>query len=193
MTTFVTADTHFGHHGILKHRPFDSVEEMDFYLIDRWNSVVKPSDVVWHLGDFEWKPTIARMSYLLHRLNGSIHLIRGNHDPKSCAWYESVGFASCHDMCHLLHDDHRIHLCHYPIEKWRNMGHGALHFHGHSHGKSAMKHGRIDVGVDGILGMRPITMKEAVAIAKREANTFACIDDPFPPRTALPPSSAYTR
>lgn len=84
MTIFVVSDTHFGHKNILTFlredgspvRPFSSVEEMDEHLVERWNSVVSPSDHVYHLGDVYfgdgWKH--------LDRLNGKKRLLLGNHD-----------------------------------------------------------------------------------------------------------------
>jgi calcineurin-like phosphoesterase family protein len=84
--TFIISDTHFGHQGILgfkapdginKLRDFSSVEEMDEHIIERWNSVVRDQDKVYHLGDVAMrKEHIATMS----RLNGKKTLIMGNHD-----------------------------------------------------------------------------------------------------------------
>ena len=53
MTIFFTADTHFGDHRTIniQKRPFASVGEMDAVLIERWNAMVGPDDIVWHLGD----------------------------------------------------------------------------------------------------------------------------------------------
>jgi hypothetical protein len=69
-----TSDHHFGHKNIIAHnsRPFASVEEMDEALIARWNSVVGPDDVVYHLGDFSFGP----QAYYLPRLNGEKHLVQ---------------------------------------------------------------------------------------------------------------------
>ena len=54
-----TADLHFGHSNIIQHcnRPFSNVDEMDNYLISRWNSVVKPNDTIFVLGDvgYDWR------------------------------------------------------------------------------------------------------------------------------------------
>ena len=44
MTTFFTADSHFGHAGIIGMcvRPYFDIEEHDRGLIDNWNAVVAP-------------------------------------------------------------------------------------------------------------------------------------------------------
>ena len=51
---FWTSDSHYFHNNILKYcnRPFGSVEAMNEALVANWNSVVKPDDHVYHLGDF---------------------------------------------------------------------------------------------------------------------------------------------
>ena len=79
--TFLIADTHIGHRNILKfepfHRPFNSIEEHDEAIVERWNSVVRPNDHVWHLGDV----LFGKKSFdVLARLNGTKKLILGNHD-----------------------------------------------------------------------------------------------------------------
>jgi len=81
------SDTHFGHANILKFvnydgdkvRPeFDSVQDMDETMIERWNSVVKPGDKVYHLGDVAFfEPAYHKA---MERLNGKKRLILGNHD-----------------------------------------------------------------------------------------------------------------
>lgn len=47
------ADTHFNHENIIKYcdRPFSNTKEMNEYIIQKWNSVAKEDDVVYHLGD----------------------------------------------------------------------------------------------------------------------------------------------
>ena len=85
MNTFLTSDTHFGHKGATqflnddgsKMRPWNTVEEMDEALVANWNSVVRPQDKVYHLGDV----VINRKALaILSRLNGEKVLIKGNHD-----------------------------------------------------------------------------------------------------------------
>lgn len=81
---YFTSDTHFNHDNIIRFcdRPFKSVQEMDEELIRRWNSVVGPDDIVFHLGDFAWGGSQVWNS-VLDRLNGHIYLVLGNHDIKN--------------------------------------------------------------------------------------------------------------
>ena len=93
MTTFFTADTHFGHASIIDHcaRPFASAAEMDRAMVDIWNSVVGPRDTVWHVGDFWCGPSRdkADAERVFRRLHGQKHLVAGNHDgaaTKALPW-----------------------------------------------------------------------------------------------------------
>ena len=84
---WITSDTHFNHTNILKFlgadgkpfRQFNSVEEMNECMIDRWNSVVKDRDKVYHLGDV-YLSQGKEANSILHRLKGRKRLILGNHD-----------------------------------------------------------------------------------------------------------------
>lgn len=81
MTTWFTSDTHFGHARIieLSNRRFGSVDEMNEALVDNWNSVVKPEDTVYHLGDFNLGKFDESIEYA-GLLNGHKILVTGNHD-----------------------------------------------------------------------------------------------------------------
>jgi calcineurin-like phosphoesterase family protein len=76
---FITSDHHFFHNNIIKYcnRPFRDYEEMNEFMIKKWNEVVREGDIVIHLGDFAFR----NKAYLiLPRLNGMVVLVRGNHD-----------------------------------------------------------------------------------------------------------------
>lgn len=152
MIHFVS-DTHFGHHNIIKYcdRPWDTVDEMNEGLIDNWNNVVKPDDDVYHLGDFCMGGT--RPRDWLRRLNGRVHLIRGNHDPH----VKDQGFASVQDYLELrVKGYRRIILLHFPMLRWNASHKGTWHLFGHVHGKLTTKFDRLtledslamDAGVD---------------------------------------------
>lgn len=82
MEVFFTSDLHIGHENAIKfdNRPFNNAEEMTEELIRKWNSKVKPGDLVYVLGDMIWKMTNEQCKEVIQRLNGQIILIKGNHD-----------------------------------------------------------------------------------------------------------------
>ena len=79
---WVTSDTHFGHSNIIKYcdRPYNGTQEMDWDLIDKWNSVVNDGDIVYHLGDVYMNSSKGYMQNILGKLKGRKRLILGNHD-----------------------------------------------------------------------------------------------------------------
>ena len=77
---FICSDWHFCHNKdfLLNPRGFSSAEEMNEAIIERHNQVVRPGDIVYHLGDEILSDTKKGIE-CINRLNGEIHLIRGNH------------------------------------------------------------------------------------------------------------------
>lgn len=85
---WLISDTHFNHANILNFRgvegdtirDFQSLEEMNETMIDRWNEVVKPQDKVYHLGDVLFGDRQKDGPGVLSRLKGHKRLVVGNHD-----------------------------------------------------------------------------------------------------------------
>ncbi len=144
MTDFFTSDTHFFHHNIIKYcrRPFPDVEKMSYELVKRWNSVVGYNDTVYHLGDFMWGTREEGKRIRAH-LNGSICLIRGNHDP-----YDDLGFQWVKDFYEYSNHKQKIVLFHYGMRTWRHDLRGAWHLYGHSHSMLPPFGKSFDIGVD---------------------------------------------
>ncbi|MGI4795619.1 MAG: hypothetical protein ACRYG8_16410 [Janthinobacterium lividum] len=159
MTTFFTADTHFGHGGArgLYRRPFATTAEMDEAMLTRWNERVRPDDEVWHLGDFALGPKPDRIADLLSRLSGIKHLVTGNNDPATTTGLP--GWHSIQAYAELVLNGVGLVLCHYPFRSWRNMHRGWLNLHGHSHGRLSRLPRQFDVGVDPH-DFRPVTLAE---------------------------------
>jgi calcineurin-like phosphoesterase family protein len=130
-----TADTHFGHIFALskRMRPFDTLAEMDEFLVARWNERVKAGDEVYHLGDVGHIEHEA-IATVLSRLNGRLHLILGNQDDRQ-ALEATERFETIAEMRELAIGGQRIFLCHYPLREWPNAWRGAWHLYGHVHGK----------------------------------------------------------
>ena len=150
-----TADQHFGHGNIIRYcnRPFRSVDEMNAVLIERWNSVVKPDDIVYQLGDFVWGDDLrGPLAYL----NGDVRILSypWHHDAR---WLRNhFGDATLQPPVVVLERPELstskwpqvIVLCHYPFAVWDRKHYGAWHLHGHSHGQYHGEGLIYDVGVD---------------------------------------------
>lgn len=141
--TYIISDSHFGHKGVTeflnkdgtKLRPFSNTVEMDEYMIEQWNKVVRPEDKVIHLGDV----VINRKALnTIYRLNGKKKLIMGNHDIFRLEEYQEHfydlraykvfdGFVMSHIPVHTS-----------SIERWSG------NIHGHLHSNKVMDGDRVD-------------------------------------------------
>lgn len=161
---FFTSDTHFFHKRMLEFRPFDSVEEMNERLVDKWNTTVTDKDEIWHLGDVSfgnWEKT----SQILARLNGRKHLVLGNHDKQFKNRLPEF-FQSVQDYRELKYQDAFFVLMHYPLLRWDRGHYGTIHLHGHCHGNLPLENiRRFDVGVDAV-GFVPISADQILTAAQ---------------------------
>ena len=86
MAIYFTSDLHFNHdvEFIWKARGFNSIEEMNENIIKHFNERVTAEDDVYILGDLclggGSKEVMEQNKSLIERLNGKLHIIRGNHD-----------------------------------------------------------------------------------------------------------------
>lgn len=159
---FFTSDTHFGHFNICRlcNRPFDSRSAMDQGLIERWNAVVPEDGVVVHCGDFmlPHKNDLKEYMHYMSKLNGCIHLCRGNHDRISLSDVEvNEKLGLVQDILKIQVDGVSIIACHFPLLAYPSDYHVFGHIHtlkdGTCHGLDAsvptmLRASQFDVGVD---------------------------------------------
>jgi calcineurin-like phosphoesterase family protein len=136
---WVTSDTHFNHASMLdwglSGRPeFNTVEEMNETIIERWNSVVQAGDKVYHLGDVFFGSKDEFKS-LWPRLKGSKRLVVGNHDD--IRFLSSGGFFKKVTLWRYLKELGFM-LTHVPIDsgsiiKAKNSSPETIVLHGHLH------------------------------------------------------------
>lgn len=173
MTTFFTSDTHFGHANIIKYssRPFKTAEEMDEALIRNWNSVVRPGDTVYHLGDFAVGGPEADV--YLRRLNGSIKFCWGNHDNRLKRAVSRP--IDVQDIRYVSVDGQKIVLCHYAMKVWDGSHKGTWQLYGHSHGTLPDDPNayQIDVGMD-CHNLFPLTFAQVKELMKPK--TYKSVD-----------------
>lgn len=143
---WLTSDLHFMHNKpfLFEPRGFKTTEEMCEQVIENWNKVVQPGDIIYNLGDISLSNVDAAIPYL-RRLNGNQIWIRGNHDTEN----KILKILKACPNIELLSDDWNaayatvlkygkwsFYLSHYPTitgnhEEWRKV----VNLCGHSHTK----------------------------------------------------------
>lgn len=177
---FLTSDTHFSHRFVAGLRGFDNTDNHDRELVKRWNAVVKPSDQVWHLGDVTLR-SFAAVADVLSELNGTLHLITGNHDAVWPGHREAhkvqalwlTRFASIQPFARRRIDGQEVLLSHFPYagsgdhtdeeryRQYRLPDLGLLLLHGHVHAAWKRCGRMLNVGVD-VWGLAPVLLQTAV-------------------------------
>ena len=167
MKIYIISDTHFNHKNIIDYcnRPFKDINEMNNTIIDNWNKYVKKEDIVYHLGDF-FLGSKFDLKDIVDRLNGTIYLIRGNHDRLTVKSYEDCGIIVLKNAP-IIMDDYKIMLSHRPLPDTM-IKDGYVNIHGHIHQNKLEdtydnglydKNKRINVSCD-ILNFKPILLEE---------------------------------
>ena len=137
---FLTSDTHFGHDRefIWKARGFNSVEEMNETIIQKWNDTVSAEDDVYILGDVILGDP-SNIGYV-KRLSGKLHIVLGNHDTsKREEMYRNLpNVVEVAEVgIRLKYKKHHFVLTHYPmmtgnLEK-ESLKQMSLNLYGHTH------------------------------------------------------------
>lgn len=192
MTTWFTADPHYGHRNIIGfcQRPFLDVAHMNAALTARWNQFVQREDTVYVLGDFALGP--AGTIGVAGELVGHKILVPGNHDR---CWYGHGGHKLWEPQyLRAGFDEIRqgvvdydllgipVKLCHFPYVgdshdsdrfiPYRPTDDGGWLLHGHIHTSWLQRERMINVGVDA-WNYRPVADHELVALI-REVETVYC-------------------
>lgn len=164
---FFIGDTHFGHKNIItfspETRPYATIEEHNEALVEKWNSVVRPKDVVWHLGDVAFGKV--NLKYI-SRCNGNKHLVMGNHDTYQITDYIDAGFSRIVGVIRYK----EFILSHVPLHisqmehRWR------YNIHGHIHNPKEydLADCYINVNADAI-NCTPISLDQVRQIVERRA------------------------
>lgn len=162
---YFTSDTHFGHANIIKYcnRPYNNIHEMNKDYTETWNSIVKPRDTIFHLGDFSFNA-----DRYVNKLNGSIVLIIGNHDkPKHFKYFDSVA-----DHLSMMIGEFKCFLTHRPINRdhkypkdlepdFSVLDRFTYVISGHIHERNKIEGKNINVGWD--IWKKPIHINELIS------------------------------
>ena len=148
---FFMSDLHCGHKNILgiDRRPYPTIEAMNEYIVRELKTKLRPSDILFDLGDLFWKSTnIKECREVLDSIpTKNIYKVIGNHDSYKHYIPENIG--ETNNLCDRfmrvadIYDIHiktqegseyLVSLSHYPILDWNHMYQGGLHIYGHTHG-----------------------------------------------------------
>jgi calcineurin-like phosphoesterase family protein len=171
-----TSDYHIGHWNILKlgkGRPFSCLDEMHAKIADNHNSVVRPGDLVYNLGDFGLKIQWEELLRFRRRLIGNQYFLFGNHDTvtKEMIRHEPDVFVWARDLDTIrpkIDGIPPITMCHYAMRVWPGSHKGHWHLYGHSHSNLPENHSlSFDVGVD-CWDFYPVSLDQVAAKMKQK-------------------------
>lgn len=142
---YLTADWHLDHWAEWlqnQRHEFHSVGEMNSTLLANALETVRPTDTLYVLGDFAFRPETFRAYAAALESACEVLWVKGNHDPKVR-----------HDPLALdfRHNKRHWYCCHYP---WQSFRPNTVMIHGHCHGNEIPQNEdprqqmRYDVGVD---------------------------------------------
>jgi calcineurin-like phosphoesterase family protein len=168
MSVYFWSDIHLGHKNIIDYcdRPFRTadgqpdIDAMSIGLAAAWDSVVRPEDTIYVLGDLGFKPKLIE-PWIAARPGTKIW-VPGNHDPQRGHAREAIArhFVRTDDLIETKVEGQMIVLCHYPLLRWNGASFRSWMLHGHTHGDLKYPYPmRIqDVGVD--VFPRPVSFDE---------------------------------
>lgn len=159
---FLCADHHFNHKKIILNkeekvngwsRNFESIEEMNELLINNHNSVVKPRDIVYMLGDVCSDEDSFKF---IKRMNGYKILVMGNNDKQQIKNYIR-SFKDCKGVVELG----EIVLTHIPVHPSQLLHKWNFNIHGHLHSYLINDSRYLNVSVEQIK-FTPINLDKAM-------------------------------
>ena len=135
---YYISDIHFRDQKIFDKcvRPFQSLEEMEREIIEKWNRKVNNNDLVYILGDIS-KDDDASTLEIFKKLKGHKHLIVGNHDHLILDEIQKSNIFETVKFIDLIYDkDRKVCICHYPIMDWMEFNRNGILVYGHVHNKT---------------------------------------------------------
>jgi calcineurin-like phosphoesterase family protein len=129
-------DIHFSHSNILAYdnRPFNTPDENNKTIIDRWNDTVNITDTTYILGDVS-HDNVTKTTDMINQLNGNKILVVGNHDKRFLKnkFFRDAFIEICDYKELDIENGKKLILCHYPIPCFNGQFYGNIHLYAHVH------------------------------------------------------------
>jgi len=160
MKEWLITDTHFDHDniGVFCDRPDGWMDR----ILKQWREIVKPEDVVIHLGDVQVGRK-HKLSELLWSVPGTKILVMGNHDNESPLWYMRNGFSfACNGLAYK-----GITFTHHPKNSLYDGTDLNIHGHVHNSPWTPTKPFQRLLAIEHV-GYKPVDLWKWVNMAKSE-------------------------
>lgn len=178
---WVSSDPHFRHKNILKftHREggerirpqFETIEEMDEYILQMHNETVKPGDKWYCLGDVMMGEKEGFAAFFA-KLHGSKRLIPGNHDD--IKWLAAGGFFQKIQLWRVFRE-HGLVFTHVPVHAssllrpMENDDQEVINVHGHIHQNKSPVGPYVNLSMEAI-DYKPVHLEEIRNLWKKQQN-----------------------
>jgi len=161
------SDFHFFHQKIIRlcnRKPstwsacFADEIEMNAYMIESYNKIVRPNDTVINLGDFALCMFFDQLEFVFKQLNGKMHIVTGNHDHYTAETRKRLNrlpFVSISD--HNILFENKFLLSHRPVVDPRYPN-----IHGHTHDRFDPNPMCQNVSIE-VLDYKPIELDQVIA------------------------------
>lgn len=200
MEIWFSADTHFGHDKPFLYEPrgFTNVKDMNEAIIENWNSVVKPGDITYLLGDVMLGDNDAGIE-CLKQLNGQIFIIWGNHCTDTRKNLIFTDERTRHKMLGgwyafmIKHGKQSIYLSHYPTLTanfdQKHFSQHVIALHGHTHQQknwiNPLNPFTYHVGLDSH-NCTPVSIEEVISDIRLRWNELDRLPAPSKPEDLYP-------
>ena len=175
-------------------RGFNSVDEMNEAIIENWNSVVKPEDIVYNLGDSIMSDNEKGVE-LYKKLNGTSFMIWGNHctDNKKNLLAEHCHIVGGWYAWLIKYNKLSIYMSHYPTltanYDEKHFSQHVINLHGHVHSRTPWIDLRnpfmYDVGMDAHK-CTPVHIDEIITDIRQRWNEIGQLPIPVKPQDTYP-------
>ncbi len=187
---YYISDVHFLHRKIkeMDKRRFNTLFEMQNYIIDKWNKKVTDNDEVYIIGDFSFGNGVETWN-VLSKLKGKLILIEGNHDyyylddPDFVDTFEDV-----RSYMEITDNGRNVILSHYPIpfynyqfRKNENDQYISYMMYGHVH--NTFDEYLINRTINDISGFERTTISETVETTPMNMINAFCVYSDYVPLT----------
>lgn len=129
---YLCSDPHFGHEHCARKRGFDSVDDHDQFIVNRWNEVIHKKDTVVIGGDIAMNK---KHYHKLDQLKGRKIIVLGNHDERQDVRSLLEHVDQVASVMRFTRSE-KVYFTHIPVHPREFVKRMQFNIHGHLHEES---------------------------------------------------------